>query len=80
LIKVFCYEGPTRHQVETTVTELPQSSSSATRTNFTGSRDAIREAFRQGIIDQGEIWMDVIASRNLSGIAERYGTESLYNT
>lgn len=35
-------------------------------TSLTGSRDAIREAFRRGIVDHGELWMDMIRSRNLS--------------
>ncbi|MCI5161712.1 MAG: nucleotidyltransferase [Candidatus Electrothrix sp. AX5] len=29
-----------------------------------GSRDAIRKAFQLGIIEDGEIWMDMIKSRN----------------
>jgi nucleotidyltransferase substrate binding protein (TIGR01987 family) len=29
-----------------------------------GSRDAVRNAFRMGIIDNGEIWFDMIKSRN----------------
>lgn len=29
-----------------------------------GSRDAVREAFAQGLIDDGEIWMEMIESRN----------------
>ncbi|MCD4706399.1 MAG: nucleotidyltransferase substrate binding protein [Candidatus Sabulitectum sp.] len=29
-----------------------------------GSKDATREAFRYGIIENGEIWMDMIKSRN----------------
>lgn len=32
--------------------------------NITGSRDAIREAFDKGLIDDGEGWMEMIASRN----------------
>lgn len=31
-----------------------------------GSKDASREAFSLGIIEQGNIWMDMINSRNLS--------------
>ena len=31
---------------------------------ITGSRDATREAFSTGIIEDGEGWMDMIASRN----------------
>lgn len=33
---------------------------------ITGSRDAIREAFRRNLIDQGDGWMETIASRNQS--------------
>lgn len=32
--------------------------------SMTGSRDAIREAFRVGLIKDGEGWMDTIKSRN----------------
>lgn len=35
-------------------------------TSITGSRDAIREAFKQGLIKQGEQWMETIANRNRS--------------
>lgn len=31
-----------------------------------GSKDATREAFRLGIITNGDIWMDMINSRNLT--------------
>ena len=31
-----------------------------------GSRDAIREAFKVGLIQNGEVWMEMIKSRNLS--------------
>ena len=31
-----------------------------------GSRDATREAFNKGLIEDGETWMDMIKSRNLS--------------
>ena len=31
-----------------------------------GSRDATRSAFRNGLIEEGEIWMDMIKDRNLS--------------
>lgn len=34
--------------------------------NITGSRDASREAFRQGIIYNGDGWMEMIKSRNQS--------------
>ncbi len=35
-------------------------------TSITGSRDATREAFNKGIIDNGEGWMEMIKSRNKS--------------
>lgn len=31
-----------------------------------GSRDATRSAFKNGLIDQGEAWMEMIADRNLT--------------
>lgn len=31
---------------------------------ITGSRDAVREAFQRGLITDGEIWMEMITSRN----------------
>ncbi|SHE28837.1 nucleotidyltransferase substrate binding protein, HI0074 family [Marinitoga hydrogenitolerans DSM 16785] len=34
--------------------------------NIYGSRDAIREAFKNGIIINGDIWMKMILSRNLT--------------
>jgi nucleotidyltransferase substrate binding protein (TIGR01987 family) len=34
--------------------------------DITGSRDASREAFRQGLIHDGEGWMEMIKSRNQS--------------
>lgn len=30
----------------------------------TGSRDAIREAYARGLIDQGEVWMGMLQDRN----------------
>ena len=35
-------------------------------TAITGSRDAIREAFRRGLVTDGETWMETIKSRNRS--------------
>ena len=35
-------------------------------TGIQGSRDASRLAFRFGLIDDGEVWMDMIKSRNLT--------------
>lgn len=34
--------------------------------DLTGSRDTFREAFKQGIISDGEIYMEMIESRNLT--------------
>lgn len=33
-------------------------------TAITGSRDAIREAFQKGLVEDGEGWMEMIGSRN----------------
>jgi len=35
-------------------------------TNIYGSKDATREAFSTGLISDGDIWMDMIKSRNLT--------------
>jgi nucleotidyltransferase substrate binding protein (TIGR01987 family) len=35
-------------------------------TGIIGSRDAIRQAFKAELITEGEIWMDMIDSRNLA--------------
>jgi len=34
--------------------------------NLYGSKDTTREAFKRGLIDNGEAWMDMINSRNLT--------------
>lgn len=34
--------------------------------NITGSRDAVREAFANGLVQDGESWMDMIKCRNQS--------------
>jgi nucleotidyltransferase substrate binding protein (TIGR01987 family) len=34
--------------------------------NLYGSKDVSREAFRQGLIENGESWMEMIKSRNLT--------------
>lgn len=34
--------------------------------NLYGSRDATREAFKTGLIENGETWMDMVKSRNLT--------------
>lgn len=35
-------------------------------TDLYGSRDTSREAFKQGLITDGQIWMEMIQSRNLT--------------
>ncbi len=35
-------------------------------TSITGSRDAVRESFQKGLISNGEVWMEMIKSRNQS--------------
>ncbi len=35
-------------------------------TGIVGSRGAVREAFKRELIDDGELWMDMIEKRNLS--------------
>jgi len=40
---------------------------------ITGSRDAVRESFNKGLIEDGEGWMEMIKSRNLS--SHTYNTE-----
>jgi len=34
--------------------------------NLYGSRDATREAFKTGLLENGDVWMDMIKSRNLT--------------
>ena len=34
--------------------------------NLYGSKDATREAFKAGLIKNGDVWMDMIKSRNLT--------------
>lgn len=35
-------------------------------TSITGSRDATREAFQKNLIQNGDVWMEMIKSRNLT--------------
>ena len=45
-----------------------------------GSRDTVREAFRRGLIGDGEIWMEMIKARNLTSHAYDHDTaEGIYN-
>ena len=34
--------------------------------NLYGSRDTTRAAFRNGLIENGEVWMDMVDKRNLT--------------
>ncbi|MEB2787293.1 nucleotidyltransferase substrate binding protein [Algoriphagus persicinus] len=53
--------------------------------SITGSRDATREAFRMGLISDGDNWMEMIKSRNQSshtyneGVAEEISTKITEN-
>ncbi len=42
--------------------------------DITGSKDATREAFQLGLITDGEAWMDMIKSRNLTSHTYDEGT------
>jgi nucleotidyltransferase substrate binding protein (TIGR01987 family) len=42
--------------------------------NITGSRDAVREAFKMQLIKDGETWMDMIESRNKTSHTYNEGT------
>ena len=35
-------------------------------TSITGARDAVRESFSRGLVEDGDGWMEMIRSRNLS--------------
>ena len=44
-----------------------------------GSRDTTREAFKRGLISDGDIWMEMIKSRNLTSHAyDRDTAEQIY--
>jgi nucleotidyltransferase substrate binding protein (TIGR01987 family) len=43
-------------------------------TGILGSRDAIRLAFKRGLVEEGEVWMDMITSRTLT--AHTYNEET----
>jgi len=48
-------------------------------TGIAGSRDAIREAFRRGLVSDGEAWMATIGSRNLSVNAPKLSQRARLN-
>lgn len=60
LIKAFEY---TFELAWNTLRDLLRSQGDAT---LLGSRDTLREAFRLGLIDDGETWMQMIQDRNLT--------------
>jgi len=41
--------------------------------SITGSRDAVRESFNKGLVEDGEGWMEMLKSRNLS--SHTYNTD-----
>ncbi|SNS43289.1 nucleotidyltransferase substrate binding protein, HI0074 family [Anaerovirgula multivorans] len=43
-------------------------------TNIYGSRDATKEAFTLGLIENGEVWMQMIKSRNITSHTYDEGT------
>ncbi len=45
-------------------------------TEIFGSKDATRQAFKLNLIENGEVWMDMIKSRNLSTHTYNPGTVS----
>ena len=60
MIKAFEY---TFELAWNTLRDLLRSQGDAT---LLGSRDTLREAFRLGLIDDGETWMQMIQDRNLT--------------
>ena len=45
--------------------------------NIVGSRSTVREAFKRGILKDGQVWIDMIESRNLSSHTYNADTETL---
>jgi len=49
-------------------------------TGIIGSKNTVRHAFNEGIIEDGEIWMDMINDRNLaSHVYDEETANNLYN-
>ena len=44
------------------------------QTGFIGSRDVFRQSFKLGLISEGEVWMEMIKSRNLTSHLYDQGT------
>ena len=48
-------------------------------TGIIGSKDTVRHAFNKGLIEEGQIWMDIIKDRNIaSHIYDDETAESLF--
>jgi nucleotidyltransferase substrate binding protein (TIGR01987 family) len=48
-------------------------------TGIIGSKNAVRHAFNKGIIEDGEVWMDMVKDRNLaSHVYDEETAESLF--
>ena len=45
--------------------------------NIVGSRSTVREAFKRGILKDGQVWIDMIESRNLSSHTHNADTATL---
>ena len=49
-------------------------------TGIIGSKNAIRHAFHKGIIEDGQVWMDMVESRNISSHTyDEETAEKLFN-
>ena len=46
--------------------EFPHELAWKTLKDLYGSKDTTREAFRNGLVNDGDVWMDMIVSRNLT--------------
>jgi nucleotidyltransferase substrate binding protein (TIGR01987 family) len=68
LIKAFEY---TFELAWNTLRDLLRSQGDA---NLLGSRDTLREAFRLGLIENGEVWMLMIQDRNLTSHTYNHST------
>jgi len=50
-------------------------------TGIIGSKNAIRHAFNKGLIDDGEVWIDMVNSRNLASHSyDEETAEELFST
>jgi nucleotidyltransferase substrate binding protein (TIGR01987 family) len=44
-----------------------------------GSRDATREAFQLGLLEDGELWMKMLQSRNITSVYDESTAEEMIN-